>query len=184
MIPSWATKIWLMEWDVAWTGNLPDILTQLFDPDSNFVGYDTVNASVLLRGNTCVQTDCKLWQHVKKRTWPLKDTDVFHSTAMMLRLDVRLLDSLVRHYENKEWLFNEAAGPTVCIIGESSWCKVDWTFMPGHPALGQHPGSNVSMFYWNYHMNESQWVRTLQEFQDRRVKDLNALGHLYHALKW
>lgn len=173
-----------MEWDVAWTGNLADILTHHFDPHSGFVGYDTINATLLPTGDQCLKKKCEVWQHTKMRTWPSKDTDVFRSQAMLLRLDVRLLDSLVTHYKHKEWLFNESAGATVCITGESSWCKVDWTFMPGHPALGRHPGSNVSMYYWNYHMNDSQWVTTLQEFADRRAKDPDALGHLYHALKW
>ncbi|MEW5307410.1 MAG: hypothetical protein WDW36_009811 [Sanguina aurantia] len=183
-IPSWANKVWLMEYDVAWTGNLPHILTARFPPDAGFIGYHAVNASILPVGDDCPMGKCELWQHTEKRTWPERDGDVFAAQGMLLRLDVRLLDSLVTHYEHKEWLFNEAAGATVCVIGEADWCTVDWGFKLGHPSLGWSTETNSSAFCWNYHMHEAEWVATLRGFEERRAADPGIVGRLYHALKF
>ena len=103
--------LWVLDWDVAWTGDLARILKS-FSPDTaDFLSFDAPRA----------EADDQFYTHQKLRNY-LGDQQVRKALVVPARYSRRMLGAVRELVASGRHAFCETRAPSLC-AEQSSWCQ-------------------------------------------------------------
>lgn len=163
-LPAWVTHIWVMEYDVSWTGNLPGLLAMLSDNTSDWIAPRPGPAA-------------PRWHAYRDHNW-LQDLEVWQNLVTLVRYSSRLLDAIAKNLQEGRHQYCEITGITTCMVNLTApaCCVGNYS---DSPALGHGLGDDVarSLFSFNTAIDVNLW----RELTDRDASESSS--HLYHAVK-
>ena len=187
-LPDWATHVWSVELDVAWTGDLVDALLLASNGSSaDWVGYDT-RARVSSRD----------WFWHGCHNWLPRGAPVVSSMRHAGRYSARLLAAIAASMRARRVQCDEITAPAVC-RAHADWCSIDMSWRPGHPASGTDPRTGEDLYRWDSRIEAGQWDAVLAADAAAAAEAARARGDggggggggggvgggiLYHKIKW
>lgn len=181
-LPDWATHLWVVEQDVAWTGSLISALQSIIKrPDSvrapalqSAPGLDGAHEAAAGSGDTWatpqqpsaepdyVAYDVTLappsWGHYNERNWQDNSTmKLWRSLLFTARYSQRLLDVVVGSMRAARVQFCESTGPSLC-AAQPDWCVVYTGWDKNHPVLGKNRNTGAVLYDWHVRITPATWA--------------------------
>ncbi|KXZ47354.1 hypothetical protein GPECTOR_36g77 [Gonium pectorale] len=164
-LPANITHVWVAEYDVDWTGDLPFVLS-VFPPTADYICSTDFKSDGINIGSG--------WVHFRNHNW-LHDSEVKQCFMMLAGYSIRMLrafqaETLLGHRQ-----FSEIGGVSIC-HRHWPWCKIE-SFDRKHEVVGKAKDGS-SLYSFNRMITPEMWT----EIQASAPPPPQ--GHIYHALKW